>query len=85
MLELISTHQNEIICFYSLGVMISLFVRFSIITICIFVLNNTRLKEIKNLTNRVASESLRRSYVSLLWPYELVNHIVHNVRHFLKK
>jgi hypothetical protein len=85
MLDLINTYQNEIIHFYSLGFILSLFVRFSIITSCIYISNNTRLKELKNLTNRVATKSLKRAYISLLWPYELIHHIVHNTRYFLKK
>lgn len=85
MLDLINTYQSEIIHFYLLGFIVSLFIRFSIVTSCIYVSNNTRLKELKNLTNRVASGSLKRAYISLLWPYELINHFVHNIRYFLKK
>jgi hypothetical protein len=85
MLDLINTYQNEIICVYTTGLALSLFVRFVIMTSCIFVSSNIRLKEIKNLTNRVASSSLKKSYISFLWPYELISHIIHNIKYFLKK
>jgi hypothetical protein len=85
MLDLINTYQNEIICVYTSGLALSLFVRFVIMTSCIYISNTTRLKELKNLTTKVASSSLKRSYMSLLWPYELISHFVYNIRYFLKK
>jgi hypothetical protein len=85
MLELLSTYQNEIIYVYNFGLIFSLLVRFIIVTSCIYITNNTRFKELKNLTNRVIVSSLKRSYMSILWPYELIDHIISNVRHFLKK
>jgi hypothetical protein len=85
MLDLINTYQNEIICVYASGLALSLFIRFAIMTSCVYVSNVTRLKELKNLTTKVASSSLKRSYMSLLWPYELINHFVQNIRYFLKK
>lgn len=85
MLELINTHQHEIAAIYLLGIVASLFIRFFIITVCIFILNNTRLKELKNLSNRAAKDTLKHSYFSLLWPLEIVKYIVNNARHFLKK
>lgn len=85
MIDLISAYQNEIICIYASGFAFSLFIRFVIITSCIFVSNSTRLKELKNLAIKVASGSLKSSYMSLLWPYELINHFVRNTRYFLKK
>jgi hypothetical protein len=85
MLDLINTCQNEIIYVYIVGLALSLFIRFVIITSCIYASNTTRLKELKNLATKVASSSLKRSYMSLLWPYELINHFVQNTRYFLKK
>ena len=85
MLDLLNTCQNEIICVYIAGLAFSLFVRFVIVTSCVYISNTTRLKELKNLTTKVASSSLKSSYMSLLWPYELINHFVYNIRYFLKK
>ena len=85
MLDLINTYQNEIICVYTSGLAFSLFVRFVIMTSCIFISSTTRLKEIKNLTNTVATRSLKKSYISFLWPYELISHAIHNIKYFLKK
>jgi hypothetical protein len=85
MIDLISAYQNEIICVYTSGLALSLFIRFVIMTSCIYISNTTRLKELKNLTTKAAINSLKKSYISLLWPYELINHFIQNIRYFLKK
>lgn len=85
MIELLSAQQNNIILVYLAGFCISLFVRFVIITSCIFISNNTRLKEIKNLTNRIAKTSMKKSYISLFWPIEIINCAICNIKYFLKK
>lgn len=85
MIELINTHSSDALCIYSAGLVLSLLIRFTILTSCVFISNNTRLKELKNLTNRAARSSLKKSYMSILWPAELIGLAVYNIRYFLNK
>ena len=85
MIELLNTHSSDALYIYNMGLILSLLIRFTILTSCVFISNNTRLKELKNLTNRAARGSLKKSYMSILWPAELIVLAVYNIRYFLNK
>lgn len=85
MSNLINENLHYITLVYLCCVFISLFIRCSLAVVCIHLSENTRLKEIKNLSIRTADSCLKKSYMSLFWPHELISHLFRMARYFFKK
>ena len=84
-MELLNIDQSYLVVVYAIGVCLSLVLRLIVMSSCSFINKNTRLKEIKNLTNKAMTDCLRNSYMSLLWPYEIISSIVLSVKHVFSK
>jgi hypothetical protein len=70
---------------YACGVMLSLFLRFIILTVSIYINQNTRLKEIKNTTKKLSKAAIKHSYLSFIWPIELAIFTYKNIKHLIVK
>lgn len=85
MLELLTAHKSLLIAVYTVGIFLSLLVRMITVSSSISINNRTRLKELKNITKHTVENAVKKSYMSLIWPAEIVVSIRHIVLYFLKK
>jgi hypothetical protein len=75
----------NIAAFYTYGIVLSLFLRFVVLTMAIYIGQNTRLKEIKNITKKLSKTAIRCSYLSFVWPLELIIFTYKNIKHLIAK
>ena len=82
MMEQLTEHFEYL---YIIGIALSLLVRFTIITVSIFINKYTRLKEFKNVTKKLSIAAIKRSYLSLIWPIEVMIFLFNDIRFLVKK
>tara|TARA_R110000851_G_scaffold117240_3_gene243894 strand:- start:1314 stop:1574 length:261 start_codon:yes stop_codon:yes gene_type:complete len=78
-------NERNIVMLYAAGVMLSLVLRFTVLTMSVYVSQNTRLKEIKNITKKSASASIKYSYLSFVWPIEVIIFAYKNIKSLTTK
>ena len=78
--QLVLLNECNVAMLYACGVMFSLFLRFTVLTMSIYVSQITRLKEIKNITKKTASAAIKYSYLSFVWPVEVIIFAYKNIK-----
>jgi TRAP-type C4-dicarboxylate transport system permease large subunit len=86
MIELINLLITEtVLAIYISGVVFSLMMRFFVLTLVVYIDKNSRLKEIKNTSKKIAKLVTTHSYLSLVWPVEILIFIYRDIEYMLKK
>jgi len=75
--------ESDLAIWYVCGIALSLFLRFLVLTLSFFVYRSTRLKDVKNTTRKISQMTIRHSYLSLIWPIEIVLFVFQDLKHFL--
>tara|TARA_B100000131_G_C18011839_1_gene570829 strand:+ start:123 stop:380 length:258 start_codon:yes stop_codon:yes gene_type:complete len=70
---------------YVYGIMLSISIKFIVLTIAGIVSKNTRLKEIKNICKKLSKLIVRYSYLSLVWPVEILVFAYKNIKYLAEK
>ena len=83
--QLALINERNIVMLYAVGVILSLVLRFTVLTMSIYISQNTRLKEIKNITKKSASSSIKYSYLSFVWPVEVIIFAYKNIKSLTTK
>ena len=65
--------------------MLSISIKFIVLTIAGIVSKNTRLKEIKNICKKLSKLIVRYSYLSLVWPVEILVFAYKNIKYLAEK
>jgi TRAP-type C4-dicarboxylate transport system permease large subunit len=83
--QLTLINEYNIAMLYACGVAFSLILRFVVLTISIYINQNTRLKETKNITKKTAKVAIKYAYLSFVWPLEVIIFAYKDIKFLIAK